>query len=167
MALPKDKVIISVPIDSDIKKFLAEYAKEFDIPLSRFARNLIYVALDTFKLLKKTGIIPILKVFRDLIDRHVTNERVKNSLLVTADKNPVTISVVIDSEVKILLDQYADYLGLPLNILARNLIYIGLDEFKILKFAGFGKLSVLAASFKDFVKSYQKKKSEKDIETGP
>lgn len=167
MTLPKDKVIISVPIDSDIKKLLVKYSKELDIPLSRFTRNLIYVALDSFKLLKKTGVISVLKVFRDLIDRHVTNERIKNSLLATTDKNSVTISVVIDSEVKILLEQYADYLGLPLNIFGRNLIYIGLDEFKLLKSAGFGKLSILAASFKDFVKSYQKKKSENDIATGP
>lgn len=154
MGLPKDKVIISVSIDSDVKELLLKYSKEIDLPLSKFVRNLIYVSLDDFKLLKKGGCISISKYFRDTVEAYIKHEGIKEFLLGSKDKKPVTISVVVDRDIKEQLDEYADYLGLTLNIFGRNLIYVGLDGFQILKKAGFVKLAKLSSAFKIFVKSY-------------
>ncbi|MCB2170993.1 MAG: hypothetical protein KQI78_25320 [Deltaproteobacteria bacterium] len=153
MSLPKNKVIISVQVDYNIRNLLKKYSKELDLPLSKFARNLIYIALDDFKILNKGGVIPLLKFFTDGVERHVKHEGIREALIALKDKKPVTISVVIDKDVKEQLDKYADYLGLPLNIFGRNLIYVGLDQFKILRMAGFVKLSKMASAFKLFVKA--------------
>ena len=153
MSMPKDKVIISVSVDSKVKELLVKSSKDLDIPLSRFARNLIYVALDDFKLLKKAGLITVLKFFRDSVESYIKHEGIREALFVTKDEKPVTISVVVSAEVKEDLDKYSEYLGLPLNIFGRNLIYVGLDEFEILRKAGFGKLHKMIAGFKDFVRT--------------
>ncbi len=156
MPLPPDKAILSVAIDAKVKAMLEDYAEMFDRPLSQLARNMIYIALDQFKLLNNVGVIPALNIFKDQIERFVTNKKVKDYLLVIKDEKPVTISVVIDAEVKATIEEYADYLGLPLNIFGRNLIYVGLDQFRILNALGFGKLEKLAKAFKGFIESYQK-----------
>lgn len=162
MPLPKDKTIITITIDTDVKALLVKYSKEMDVPLSKLARNLIYIALDDFKLLKKTGFIPVLKVFRDMVESYVSHEGVKKFLTVIEDKKPTTISVVVDSSVKETLDSYSDYLGLPLNIFGRNLIYIGLDQLTILRAAGFVKLTKMVTAFKIFVSSYQKSNTDNE-----
>ena len=66
MPLPKDKAIISVVVDKDVKELLDKYAAELDISVSRFARNLIYIGLDDFKLLKKTGLLKIVLSFKNI-----------------------------------------------------------------------------------------------------
>ena len=66
MPLPDDKVIISVVIDKDVKEVLEKCAAEIDLSVSKFARNLIYIALDDFKLMKKVGIIKLAKTFRTI-----------------------------------------------------------------------------------------------------
>jgi len=65
--LPDDKVTISVVIDKDVKDLIEKHAKELDLSTSKFARNLIYVGLDDFKLCKKVGIIRAGLAFRALL----------------------------------------------------------------------------------------------------
>lgn len=65
--LPEDKVTMSVVIDRDVKELIEKYAKELDISASRFARNLMYVGLDEFKLCKKAGVIRVGLTFRALL----------------------------------------------------------------------------------------------------
>jgi hypothetical protein len=66
--LPDNQVTISVIIDKEVKELLDKYSKEIDLSTSRFARNLIYIGLDDFKLLKKIGIIRTCLAFRTLLD---------------------------------------------------------------------------------------------------
>lgn len=165
MPLPENKVIITVTLDSDVKTLLIKYSKEMDIPLSKLSRNLIYIALDDFKLLKKTGIITVLKVFQDMVESYVSHEGLRKFLIVNEDKKPTTISVVVDLDVKEILDLYSDYLGLPMNIFGRNLIYVGLDQLTILRGAGFVKLAKMITAFKKFVSSYLKDNTKLDGKT--
>lgn len=66
--LPDDKVTMSVVIDREVKELIEKYAKELDLSASKFARNLIYVGLDDFKLCKKVGMIAVVKMFRNLLE---------------------------------------------------------------------------------------------------
>ena len=65
--IPDNQVTLSVIIDKEVKELLDKYAKELDLSTSRFARNLIYVGLDDFKLLKKVGIIRTILAFKALL----------------------------------------------------------------------------------------------------
>ncbi|BHH85763.1 hypothetical protein [Desulforhopalus sp. 52FAK] len=62
--LPDDKVTISVIVDREVKEQLEKYAKELDLSVSRLSRNLIYMALDDLKVLKKTGLVRLVMGFR-------------------------------------------------------------------------------------------------------
>lgn len=66
--LPEDKVTISVIVDRDVKELLEKYSQELDLSVSRFARNLLYLGLDEFKLCKKVGIIRTGLAFRALLN---------------------------------------------------------------------------------------------------
>lgn len=57
-------------------------------------------------------------------------------------EDKVTISVVIDREVKELLENYAKELDLSVSKLTSNLIYSALDDLKILKKTGLIRLPV-------------------------
>lgn len=59
MALPKDKVSISVVIDREVKEELDRIAEMFDISVSKLARNMMYVGLDNFKILRRLGFVHI------------------------------------------------------------------------------------------------------------
>lgn len=66
--LPDDKVTMSVVIDREVKEIIEKAAKELDISASKFARNLIYVGLDDYKLCKKVGMIRASLAFRALME---------------------------------------------------------------------------------------------------
>jgi len=148
-------VQISVTVDAKVNQLLERYSKEFDLTKSRFARNLIYVSLDGFKLFKATGIALVATKFRKLCETYISHEGLQDFLIRTKDSDPVTFSVVIDEEAHELIKQYADYIELPKKIFMRNLIYVGLDEFRILKIAGFDKLVKLADGFNDFIRKFK------------
>ncbi len=57
MALPDDKAIISIVVDKKIKEELEKYAEILDLSTSKFARNILYVGLDHFSLLRKLGFV--------------------------------------------------------------------------------------------------------------
>ncbi len=153
MPLAKNKINISVSIDKDVKELLEEYSHELDLSVSKFARNLIYSALDDFKILRVTGAIALSKTFGDILEKiPVYSKRLDENITSDLERS-VVISVVIDAEVKKQLDKYAKEIGLPLNIFARNLIYVALQDFKLLKKVGLVKIAI---AFKAFIQSFIK-----------
>ncbi len=153
--MTKKSVQISVTVDSKVNVLLEKYSQEFDLTKSRFARNLIYVSLDSFKLFKATGLALAGKKFRNLCEAYISHDGIREFITSTKDKEPVTFSVVVDEQANELIKRYADYMELPKKVFVRNLIYVGLEEFQILKVAGFVKLVKLAEGFKNFIKKYK------------
>lgn len=154
MATAKDKVSISVAIDKDIKLLLEKYSKEVDLTLSKLARNLIYVAIDSyaFKLLSNKKIGRLVVSFRAMLGSiPAYKEKIDKKAALIAEQT-TTISVVIDSDLKEQLEQIGNQIGLPLKLFARNLIYIALDDFKLLRNIG---LIRLAVAFRDFMEKFQ------------
>jgi len=82
-------------------------------------------------------------------------------------EDKVSISVVIDRSIKEELDRYSKLYGIPTSQLARNMIYIGLDQFNFLHKMGYGHLARGLDSFKELFKnlvnSDQKTDHSKDI----
>ncbi len=76
--LPDDKVTMSVVIDREVKEIIEKHAKELDLSASKFARNLIYVGLDDFKLCKKVGIVRAGLAFRALMTTIKGEKKKKN-----------------------------------------------------------------------------------------
>jgi len=156
MIAPRGSQTISVSIDKDVKVLLEKYAAEIDLPLSRFARNLIYVSLDSYslKLLKKTGALKLVVPFRAMLESiPAYKEKIDKKIAYNAE-NSVTISVAIDTDVKEELEKIADEVGLPLKTFARNLIYVTLDDFKLLHKVGVIRLAVAFRDFMDKLQSY-------------
>ncbi|MEW6427342.1 MAG: hypothetical protein AB1568_04835 [Thermodesulfobacteriota bacterium] len=152
MAISDKNTTITVAIDKDTKALLEKYAVEMDLTRSKLARNLIYIALDDFKILKFMGVIRAAKVFRDIME--VLHEKLLGKFG-TEDMEEIdndTMSVIIDTEIKELLDRYSAQVGLPLRIFCRNLVYIGLDEFKLLRKVGAVRL---AGAFRQFMESFE------------
>jgi ribosome biogenesis protein Tsr3 len=152
MVISKEKALISVAIDKDVKTLLEKYSREIDLTLSKFARNLIYIALDDFKILKQTGVIRLAMAFRSLLETFPKFKKREERKISEEEENSVSISVIIDSEVKELLENYASETGLTLKMFARNLIYIALDDFELLRKAG---LVRLACAFRKFMESFE------------
>lgn len=64
----------------------------------------------------------------------------------------VTISVIVDREVKDQLEKYAKELDLSVSKLARNLIYMALDDLNILKKTGLVRLVLGFRAITDGIK---------------
>ena len=157
MVVSKENVTISASIDHENKALLEKYAGEIDLTLSRFARNLIYISLDDFKILKKIGCIKIAKTFRDQLSRIPAYDKNVKIRMEEEEKNFTTISIVIDQDTKELIGKYADDVGISMKIFARNLIYVGLDEFKLLR--GIGMVRLVFA-FKKFLATFENYEKE-------
>ena len=161
MTISKEKALISVAIDKDVKALLEKYSREIDLTLSKFARNLIYIALDDFKILKQTGVIRLAMAFRSLLETFPKfNERERKKIS-EEEENAVTISVIIDSEIKELLESYANETGLTVKMFARNLIYIALDDFELLRKVGLVRLAQAFRKFMDSFENYEIKNDER------
>lgn len=153
MVIANGKVTISALIDKDTKELLEKYAGEIDLTLSKFSRNLIYTALDEFEILKGTGVVKIARVFRDQLSKIPLYENKAQARITKNEQNFVTISIVIDQETKEILEKYSGEVGVSMKIFARNLIYVGLDMFKLLKGIG---LVRLAFAFRKFIDGFEK-----------
>lgn len=161
MMAAKSNPTISVSIDKDVKVLLEKYAKEIDLTLSRFARNLIYVSIDSYalKLFTKSGATKLVVPFRAMLDSiPAYKEKIDKKIAYDAE-NSVTISVAIDADIKEELEKIADEVGLPLKTFARNLIYVALDDFKLLRKVGVIRLAV---SFRDFLDKFQNYEFQND-----
>lgn len=152
MVVSKKNVTVSVAIDKDVKVLLEKYSKDLDLTLSKFARNLIYIALDDMRFFHKTGITKLVLPFRSLLETIPGYKEKVDARVAKKAAESVTISVVIDTDVKELLDEIANETGLTLKTFARNLIYVALDDFKLLKKIGVIRLAV---AFRDFLETFQ------------
>lgn len=148
----KKTSIMTISVDQDIKQSLDLIALEIDITISKLARNLIYTTLDDYKLLKLSRISKFVYAFRSscsILEQTTINENVESQ-----SEEEVNIGVVIDNDIKDEMNIYAKQLGIPLKTFARNLIYIGLKDLKLLKKTGILKFTL---AFEAFIKTYFKK----------
>ncbi len=80
-------------------------------------------------------------------------------------EDKVSISVVIDRKVKDELDKYAKLYGISTSKLARNMVYVGLDQFQFLHKMGFGHIAKgldrFSELFRNLVNSETKKRATK------
>lgn len=60
----EDSTTITLTINKETKDTLDQYVQRLDIPIKKFVRNLIYSALDDYKVLQKTGLIRIAYTFK-------------------------------------------------------------------------------------------------------
>jgi len=84
-------------------------------------------------------------------------------MAVSKDTERITISV--NKEVKEYLQRYSDIYGIPVSALARNMMYVGLDQFHILHKLGFGHLTKKLDAFTESFKSLMKSKEEMNGDT--
>jgi len=154
MALPTGKTAISITIDGRINVLLQDYSDKIGAKKAKFAKDLIYSALRSLNILKSIGFLAIAKNLRDILQVTLENFKIDKSVYVWKDEDPVTITVTVDNEIKELMQEYADYLEIPFKIMARNAIYIGLDDFKVFDKLGIVKLSKYCSAFRRFVAGY-------------
>lgn len=81
-------------------------------------------------------------------------------MVVSKDIERITIS--IDKEVKEKLDQYAELYGISTSKLARNLVYVGLDQANFLHKVGVNHLVKGLDTFKDLFKRLIDSETNKD-----
>jgi hypothetical protein len=59
---------LMVTIDKETKRLLDAYAEDFDIPIKKLTRNLIYCTLDDYKFLEKTRLLKIAFRFKKVLE---------------------------------------------------------------------------------------------------
>lgn len=151
MTPAKDKIVLTVAIDKEVKELLEKYGQELDLTLSKLSRNLILISLNDMNLLSKIGFLGACISVKNFLDSLPNSKKkVKPS---SEPEDPVNISVILDQETKGLLDIYAENFDIPVKRLARNLIYAALDDYKFLKKTG---LVRIAFHFKNLVASQKK-----------
>lgn len=151
MTPAKDKIVLTVAIDKEVKELLEKYGQELDLTLSKLSRNLILISLSDMNLLSKIGFLGACISVKNFLDSLPNSKKkVKPS---SEPEDPVNISVILDQETKGLLDIYAENFDIPVKRLARNLIYAALDDYKFLKKTG---LVRIAFHFKNLVASQKK-----------
>ena len=84
MAVSKDTERITISLDKEVKEKLDEYAKLYDIPTSRLARNMVYVGLDQVNFLHRCGFGHVARgmdkfkeLFQNLIESEETRKLIK------------------------------------------------------------------------------------------
>lgn len=151
MSLSKDKIVLTVAIDKEVKGLLEKYGQELDLTLSKLARNLILISLNDLTLLSKIGFLGACFSVKNFLD---SRPKAKKDIKSTNEpEDAVNISVILDKEMKTLLDSYAEKFDIPVKRLARNAIYSALDDYKFLKKTG---LMRIAFHFKNLVASQKK-----------
>ncbi len=137
-------VKVSISIDKDIKHSLEEIAQELDITMSKFARNLIYLALDDFKDLEK------IKLGKKMLASNLTNFKATidyyaksygDDEIDSLEFDLVQISVVMDAEVKEILEKMAKEMCMPFKLLTANMLYVGLRSVKLVRKTGVLRLA--------------------------
>lgn len=153
-------VTISISIDQDVKKELENYASDMDLTISRLSRNLIYIALDDFKILNpiKLG-KQMLPLNIDHFKRSATEYSNFSEFAQNQDEmtKPVQISVIIRQDIKEQMECYAKQLNMPLKMFATNMLYVGLKSINLLNKVGLIKL---ATAFRNFIRTFRDYESD-------
>jgi hypothetical protein len=158
MAQEKETVTITISLDQDIKMLIEKYAQELDLNLSRLTRNLMYEAFRHFQIFDKIKLgnqMLAIKAdnFRNSMTVFAKNASEKNPTIDDGSDQKVQISIVIESKTKDLMNGYAKSLDIPLKLFAANMVYIGLNDFRLLEKIGIKRL---ALSFEKFVEAFEK-----------
>lgn len=150
MSKTAKKSTLSISIDQEIRESLVSLSASLDLTISKLARNLIYTSLDDYKLLSKVGLNRHIYAFRASC-KNLSDCNALEGVIGEELGNSALISVVLDSEVKEIMEQYSKKLGIPMKTFARNMIYIGLKDLKLLKKIGILQIS---KSFDAFLNTY-------------
>ena len=75
-------------------------------------------------------------------------------------KNTERITISVNKKVKEYLQKYSDTYGIPVSVLARNMMYVGLDQFHILHKLGFGHITKKMEAFTESFKGLMRSKEE-------
>jgi len=78
----------------------------------------------------------------------------------TVSKDTERITISVNKEVKEYLQKYSDLYGIPVSVLSRNMMYVGLDQFHILHKLGFGHIAKGLESFKEGFNNLMKSKEK-------
>ena len=157
MEQAKKTVTITISLDQDIKELIEGYAQELDLTLSRLARNLMYEAFRHFQVFDKINLGgQMLEIkadnFRNTMISFAKNAIKPETSSTDELEKKVQISIIIDSKTKEVMSDYAKSLNIPLKLFAANMVYIGLNDFKLLKKMGIMRL---ALSFEKFIQVFE------------
>lgn len=158
-----DTVKVSISIDKDAKELIEQIGLELDLTLSKMGRNLIYVSLNEFKDLERLKLgrkllASNLKNFKATLDYYSSDFESKE--INSSDFNLVQISVVMDRDVKEVLEEKAKQLNMPFKMLAANLLYVGLREARLLRKTGLLRLANAFLSFIETFENYRNNKTK-------
>jgi hypothetical protein len=157
MSGKQETVTITISLDQDIKLLIEKYAQELDLTLSRLARNLMYEAFRHFRLFDKIKLeTQMMEIkadnFRNSMTRVANGANKAKTSSANGLENKVQISIIIDSVTKKVMNEYAKSLDIPLKLFAANMVYIGLNDFKLLKKIGIMRI---ATSFMKFIEAFE------------
>jgi hypothetical protein len=155
MSKTDKSVTITISIDKDVKKSLEKFAQETDLTVSRLSRNLIYESLYHFRLLDKVNLgnqmLPIkLGHFRKSMNEYAST--INQPLTINDKFDQIQISVIVNEEIKNTMDIYSKSLNMPLKMFASNMLYIGLNDFKLLNKIGIIKIAI---AFEKFITAFK------------
>jgi hypothetical protein len=157
MAKEKGTIDITISIDQDVKLLIEKYAQELDLNLSRLIRNLVYEAFRHFKIFDKIKFgNQMLGIKADNFRNGMTSyaSQANKAQNPSADglENKVQVSVIIESDTKDVMNEYAKALDIPLKLFVANMVYIGLNDFKLLHKIGIMRI---ANSFQKFIQAFE------------
>jgi hypothetical protein len=157
MPQKSDTVTITISLDQDIKELIERYANELDLNLSRLTKNLMYEAFRHFQIFDKIKLgNQMLAIRADNFRSSMilySNQIQKVKVTDAPVNNKVQISIIIESEVKDLMSEYSKALDIPLKLFAANMVYIGLNDLKLLHNIGIVRI---ASAFEKFIQAFEK-----------
>jgi len=154
-------ITITISIDQEVKLLIEKYARENDLTLSRLTKNLMYEAFRHFKLFEKVKLSDQMLVIKaDNFRNSMNLYSGQISKIDSSNSNglgeKVQISIIIERNVKELMDEYAKALDIPFKLFAANMVYIGLNDFKLLHKIG---IVHIAKAFEKFIQAFEKFRS--------
>lgn len=163
MKVEKKSTTITISIDKGVKAQIEKYASELDLNLSRLTKNLMYEAFRHFQLFDKIRLSNQMLItkadnFRNLITTYSDQIQEEVGDFSSEPEGKVQVSIIIDLDVKNLMSEYATNLDIPLKQFAANMLYIGLNDFKLLNNLGIIRLAI---AFEKFVQSFESFKPHK------
>lgn len=163
MKTKTESVKVTISIDKDVKDTLEQVARELDSTMSKIARNLIYIALDDFKELEKVKLgrkmlSTNLNSFKATVEYYTNN--LDDKEIDCSEFNLVQISVVMEKDIKEILEAKAQELNMPFKMLAVNMLYVGLREVNLFRKTGVLRLALAFQSFMKTFRDYGNKKEK-------
>ncbi|MCA1764842.1 MAG: DUF6290 family protein [Desulfobulbaceae bacterium] len=135
-------ITITVKLDERIKTLLEKCSHETGLSLSQYVRNIIYSALEDYRILSD-----LKRINLDLFNISTKADTSRIKIEEPGPSKEVNISVIIREDVKAKLEKISTDLGLTLKQVARNFIYVGLYEHDVLRKLGMVQIGKIANGF--------------------